>query len=511
MRYLLEGTVRRGDDEVEISVRLVDARDPLHPWSLRRTRRTREVFALQSELTRTVATRMRVSLSEAEKAAIDQPLTSDLAAYDLYLRTHHRVASMYDSKEQEYRYLINTAIPSLEQAVARDPKFLLALCDLVYDYNQVAGYESSKGQVEAVAKHHEQALAALAKARQVQPDAGEVHLAQADQYFAQHGPFDAALQDLAAARRQMPNSAAVERLSGEINRLVGHWEEAVRCFARAAVLEPRNPIYHRDLANTYSHLRRYEEAEREWQEVFARKAPGPDVSSAIKHAASRLEGTADLAALRAVIDQADPVGVPVETLLPAQLTVALYAHDATQTAALAGDVSADGVVWGLHRLPRAWFEALAARMRGDDQAAREAFLRARSVLEKLYLSNADNGWYLSQLAVIDAGLGRREEAVRAAVRACELCPLEAYANTLPTVASNLAIVYAWIGEPELAVQTLRPWLNRPAGANMVRQPTYGDLRLNPAWDPLRGLPDFESMVKRLAPRSASPAPSFKDR
>jgi serine/threonine-protein kinase len=113
------------------------------------------------------------------------------------------------------------------------------------------------------------------------------------------------------------------------------------------------------------------------------------------------------------------------------------------------------------------------------------------------LAEPGNGRMLSLLALIDAGLGRREEAVAEATRARE--QMKNSATDAPIGDCNLAVVYAWTGQSERALTILEPLINRPAGRNMPAQPTYGDFQLNPLWDPLRNDPRFQALVKRLAP------------
>ena len=110
-----------------------------------------------------------------------------------------------------------------------------------------------------------------------------------------------------------------------------------------------------------------------------------------------------------------------------------------------------------------------------------------------------SGVTLGLMAMIDAGLGRGEEAVREAKHACEMGVGGTAGQFSPLMACNLAIVYAWTGQSDLACETLEPWITRPAGLVWPMQPTYGDFRLNPVWDPLKGYKRFEALVGRLAP------------
>jgi tetratricopeptide (TPR) repeat protein len=102
------------------------------------------------------------------------------------------------------------------------------------------------------------------------------------------------------------------------------------------------------------------------------------------------------------------------------------------------------------------------------------------------------------LGVIDAALGRKEEALREGRRAVEIVPVEDKSLEVPSLVANLAWIYAWIGERDLAIENLEIAVGKiPAGS------TYGELRLNPIWDSLRGDPRFEKIVASLAPKDLS--------
>jgi serine/threonine-protein kinase len=115
------------------------------------------------------------------------------------------------------------------------------------------------------------------------------------------------------------------------------------------------------------------------------------------------------------------------------------------------------------------------------------------------VSAPSNGVELSVLAILDAGLGRSQQAIEEGQRACDLAPFKTNSFDAPTVHCNLAVVYAWTGQNDLAIAELSKLLNRPAMGSGIAQPTYGDFRLNPVWDPLRNDARFQALMKRLAP------------
>jgi Flp pilus assembly protein TadD len=136
----------------------------------------------------------------------------------------------------------------------------------------------------------------------------------------------------------------------------------------------------------------------------------------------------------------------------------------------------------------------------DASKAESAFAAARVQAASAVLADSTSNRKLSLLAMIDAGLGRREEAVEEARRAYDLA--SNVAIDAPVAACNLAIVYAWTGQSDLALAVLEEWITRPAGANQPNQPTYGDFQLSPVWDPLRSNPRFQALVQRLAPSTS---------
>ena len=138
-----------------------------------------------------------------------------------------------------------------------------------------------------------------------------------------------------------------------------------------------------------------------------------------------------------------------------------------------------------------------ARAKGDLVAAQSAFTAAHAAQEAKVRAQPDAAPALSMLGLIDAGLGRKEEALREGRRAVELMPIAKDLTDGPQLVYNLAWIYAWTGERDLAIEQLEIVSKIPNG------PTYGDLRLDPIWDPLRGDPRFEKIVASLAPKDAA--------
>jgi non-specific serine/threonine protein kinase len=495
VRHLLEGSVWRANGRVRLSLRLVDTRDRDHPWIETYERLVSDVFAMQSEITRAVAARLQTQLTPNEKSALNDSPTKDPEAYDLYLRAREGPVSFRD--EASVRRDMQRKIDLLNRAVARDPKFLLAYCELAKAHGRFFINQIGAKPEELLVDHRSLAEIALQNARRIDPDAGELHLAQAYHFFNVTKDYEQAGVEAEIARRTLPNNAELDLISARVARSQGRWEDAVRFFKRAAVVEPRGNDNRFSLAETYRYMRRYEDYDRLVADIISSDPAHPG-DLPLERAVGPLDQRADTRPLRAAVaERAAANDLTEHDKVLCQLTLAWCDRDAEAIRSALQATDLGRITNSGFAYPKAWFEALAERIRGDNVAAQRAFAAARTDVENAVLGDPGNGRTLGLLAMIDAGLGRRQAAVDEALRARE--QMKRSATDAPIADCNLAIVYAWTGQPDLALAVLEPLVNQPAGRNMPGQPTYGDFQLNPVWDPLRSDARFQALVKRLAP------------
>jgi hypothetical protein len=155
----------------------------------------------------------------------------------------------------------------------------------------------------------------------------------------------------------------------------------------------------------------------------------------------------------------------------------------------------DGEVTNGIPIPRTYWEGVIARQEGDEARAQTAFAAARYTIAKVVATQPDFAGGISMLGVIDAALGRKQDALREGRRGCELRPISQDAIDGAAYAVNLAQIYAWTGEKELAIEQIATVENVP------NRLSFGLLKLHPYWDSLRGDPRFEKIVASLAPKS----------
>jgi tetratricopeptide (TPR) repeat protein len=257
---------------------------------------------------------------------------------------------------------------------------------------------------------------------------------------------------------------------------------------RAVGHDPRNVWLLNDTAQTYQMERRFSEAAIAWDRVLA-VAPD-DPTMRVARALLDLEASADTQPAHEVIQRIvteDPSAV--DMIAEQWLYVALCRRDATETASALASLPPEGIIpWNV-RMPHSFFEGLIARARNDATRAETAFATARVEMEKIVREQPDYAQALSSLGMIDAALGHNEDAIREGCRAVELLPVTKDALAGAAVLTNLAIIYAWAGEKDLAIKQLDDVVRIPSPA------CYGQLKLHPFWDPLHGDPRFEKLIE----------------
>ena len=244
-----------------------------------------DVFAIQSEIAETIAEQLHAQLSVSEKTAIEKPPTTDLAAYESYLRAQALYADTSDQLRAAEK--LPQAAQLLENAVARDSKFLLAWCRLsrVHGLIYWQGHDHTPSRLEM-------ANAAVQSALRLDPNAGEAHLALADYYYHGFRDYIRAETELAIAKQTLPNNSEVFEYTGYIQRRQGRWEEATRNLERALELDPRNFFLLQQMALIYEAQRRYADQIRMYSRALT-VTPG-DAPTRIYRAEAELEWKADI-------------------------------------------------------------------------------------------------------------------------------------------------------------------------------------------------------------------------
>src|SRR5438132_7474769 len=393
----------------------------------------------------------------------------------------------------------------LTEAVAHDPHFFLAHCQLAFVHDLIYNGDTWVHHRET---DHTPARLALAKsaidsAFRLRPDSGEAHLALAWHLYWGYSDYDGARAELALVQQDLPNDARAFELTGLIDRRQDRWADAIHNFERACELDPRNGVDLVTLATTYLWLHDYDQMARVMDRIISLD-PARRLPRLIRAGIER-DGRADTRPLRAVIEKIltnEPGSDKDPDVTSWRFDLALSDRDLETAASIAAALPLKQTLYaGFNQGSRDFWLGVVARLKGDVAAARAAFVRARTETEEELRVHPDDIGLLSDLGLIDAALGRKQEALSEGRRAMELAPtvqeaMTGWSNNEGFARAWFAMICAWAGETDLALEQLEAVTKIPGG------PNYGELRLNPMWDPLRGDPRFEKIVASLAPKDA---------
>jgi serine/threonine-protein kinase len=452
-----------------------------------------DVFAIQNEIAQKIADQLQAKISAREKAAIEKQPTRDVEAYKLYVEAMSLISmNSGDARFEEPKKNYLRAVELLNQAIVRDPAFLLAYSGLEEAHTELyfLGLDPTPARL-ALAK------SAIDSAFKLQPDSGEVHAARAHYLYHGYLDYDHARDELDLARRTLPNNSRIYEWSGLIDRRQNRWHDAVRDCDHAVELDPQNVKVLNQAMQTSFLLRDYDKVNELQTRIAAfEPKPDPEMGKAWRDLLLR----ADTRALHAVMKSRDGHD---ENLVPSdRFRLTLWERNAAEAERLLPTIMTEyGDAYlardvGYTTLSRDYLEGLIARMRGDVTGEQKAFTAARSKQEEAIRASPDLKTRLLVLGLIDAALGRKADALREGREAVELLPPDKEAFDAADARYYYAVICAWVGERDLAIEQLQVSAKMPAGV------AYHEIRLDPHWDPLRDDPRFEKIAASLAPKTS---------
>lgn len=471
--HILEGSVQKSGGSIRVNVQLIRTEDDAHVWAEIYDRKLTDVFAIQSEIASTIADALKAKLTGAEKQLIAQKLCENAEAYDAYLR------GLAFNREGTSATSAQKAIVALEDAVRFEPKFAAAWAMLARIHSRVFF-----NNVDATETRRQKAAQALQTAARLQPDLAETQLAQAFyQYWIAHD-YDGARDSFERLRAKMPGNADVLEVLAYITRRQGFWAEADAYLNQAVALNPRDRFLRMQVASGWEFNRNYREAHRLYDEalklwpndttLLARKAGVYQALGELDRADELLRkispGPDNVAALARIYDQA------------------LFRRNYPNAVPLLEKAVDQTVSVPQRNEYRLWLGDL-KRLAGD-AAAQTIYTQARAELEELLTGQPQNLDIMDTLALICAGLGDREAALKFAEEAVRLMPVSKDALGGRVAEMTRAIVYARFGDRDRAIPALERLLKLPGGRPPL---TPATLRLNPEFDPLRDDPRFQKL------------------
>jgi TolB-like protein len=482
VQYVLEGTIRwehapGGPSLVRVTPQLIRVSDDTHLWASTYDDSLTHVFQVQSEIAGRVAQALNTALLDSAGGAEHAKPTSNLQAYDYFLRA----TSLLERSINGDDYL--HAAEMYQRAIALDTNFALAWARLSRAHTGAYWFYGDRTD-QRLAK----AKGAVDRALALQPDLAEGHVALG--YYDYWGSLDytRALEEFGIARRREPNNTALLAGIAFVERRQGRYEDAAAVLQRAVELDPRNGNDVQSLSETYTLLRRYDDAARLSDQAIA---VGPDLAYPyVLRATIAILASGDSVKARQVMRDASSAIGPGRLAAAianqyADYGSAIYFLDADAAAALdrlslAGDITDSSSFY--------LCKADLFKFRHRAEAARAYADSARLMLDARVRGRADDPQFHQQLGHVYAALARKADAIREARRATELLPVSKDALGGVNMIESLAEVYATVGDQDAAIERLQYLLSVPSNVSVHA------LRGDPVFAPLRSNPRFQKLV-----------------
>ena len=475
--YVLEGTVQFEEvkdsaPRVRVSPELIRVADTSSVWAHGYDAVMTSVFQVYSDVASEVAKSLAVALDDPERRALAVRPTANAEAYDLYLRAIDYLTRGISTE------VFNNAVPMLERAVVLDSTFALAwgaLSETLALSHWL--YISHTDETMARAK------AAAERALALQPDLPEAHRAMGNYYYRRR-EYDKALAEFAIAQRGRPNDIELISAIAYVERRQGRWQESVDQMERWRQLDPGSARVYYSLGETLQAMRRYDEAEPVLRHGVEIAPDEPDCYSVLIETPLLQRG--DLAAAQAELRRALQRMSPTRlngNFRPLNYVVAL--DDTLRRTFLAVPLA----VYGSDTATYYSYRGDLHRLTGEAPQARALYDSARVFLEASVRRLPDDYWYHARLGLVYASLGRNADAVREGKRAVELLPPSRDAYFGIDNVMILAEIYAATGQPGEAVEQLKIALAVPSDVSSA------ELRVNPAWNPIRSDPGFQALMR----------------
>jgi serine/threonine protein kinase/Tfp pilus assembly protein PilF len=479
---ILEGSVQKAGDQVYINVQLIRAATDEHLWAESYNRKLENIFGVEGEVATAVAEALKAKLTGAEQQALEQKPTNNAEAYDAYLR------GLAYSLRPEYFEADNlNAIKHFSDAVKLDPKFALAWAWLAHA-NALGYFNQIGADFQALG---EEAKRAADQAIALKPDLAESCLAQGYSYYYGQRDYGSAIAWFEKARNLSPKNSQIPQALALVCRRLGEWQRSLDYFRQATQLDPRDAALLSSEAETFFMLRQYPAALKVCDQILDIL---PDNSTALAIKVQVYQAQGNLAAAAALLSGLSPHAG--QKLFSVQTNQWAYERRYTegiaglQAAAARPDLATTEYDKIFIESNLAWFQQLA----GEATAACSTWQHVRTGMEALRRNKGEEFGFL-ELASASIALGDTATAFTIVERAAAIFSKDAMATAVVLVRRARVAVQA--GERDLAIRQLAISAQDPIGVS------YGDLKLNPLWDPLRGDPRFEKIVASLAPKDAA--------
>lgn len=466
---ILEGSVRRAGDQIRIVAQLINAETDEHLWAETYDREYADIFAVQSDVAKKIASALKTKLTPEEESYINSRYTEDPEAWEWYLRAKLLFDADIGNRD--------SVLTLLQKAIEHDSDFLLPYVLMTRTHAWL--YFDGSGN-DPTPQRFEQAKKALQKAVSIAPDAPETHMAKGYYQYYAYRNYQEAMEEMSLALEMQPNNTELIAGIAYVKRRLGLWEEATQSMAKAVSLDPNNALKVAELRDFYAMQRDWDRSLKYQERLEAITGRNSNESATGRYWLERWMSNGNITHLGTVLDG-------LVTRLGDELTRSeRYRHA---------------------YLVQNFTSALNIAREDGDLTGREVvdlypFITDGSLDQALDSLVEDNNRKISEtpenwIAYSHKGMvlalkGEYEEAIQLGQRGVSMMPISRDAVTGASALEYLADIYMWSGHLDEAIETYRQVISVPCWVHPI------DIMIDPYYELLRTHPGYNSLIASVS-------------
>ncbi len=471
--HILEGSIQRVGENVRIVGQLINASSDNHIWAESYDGNISELFSMQNDVAIEIAEAMKSELTTDEKARINDKLTENTVAYEYYLK-----GNMYDNAGH-IESNIRAAIAEYERAVSLDPNFAEAHAQLGKMHAHLKWYRHDLSSTRM-----EKSKRSIDKAMDLKPNNAIVRMARGMYYYHGFRDYGRALSDFIEARELSPSNSNGYFYAAMIYRRLGDFDKSIEANEKAVEMDPRSTLIVQNLAQTYNAVRKYEKA---WPSIDLILSINPNEEALLWVKSIILYNQAKIKNSRQVIEGSDALYNKLN------FDYLVRDYNSIEKRLLNNTKDSFANIWAY--FPKEYYLGVVSQSKNDNDRAKVFFKSSILHLQSKIDVYPNDPRFYSSLGLIYAKLGDYNNAIDYGLKAIAVLPTSRDALFGPIYEKNLAEIYALSGQKNEALDKIEYLINIPNGFH------YGELLINPAFDLIRDMPRFQSVLNKLKPNA----------
>ena len=474
--HILEGSIQRANGRVRVVGQLIDAETDEHIWAETYDKKESDIFELQSDVAIEIANALKSELTDEIKDRISEKLTESTIAYEYYLK-----GNMFDNAGHSPENL-RSAISEYERAISLDPNFAEAHAQLGKMHAHMSWY-----RVDISEKRLNMSKNAIDKAMKLKPNNAKVRVAHGTYFYHAFRDYGKALAEYTIARDLAPSSSTSHFYIAMIYRRLGDFEKSIEANEKAVEMDPLSTLMVQNLGQTYNAVRRYSDADPMMDRILS---INPNETNVLWLKAILLSSKGELKLARKISEKNKSLSNLVN-----RFKYDYLARDYTSIEKRLSNTSVKSVsnIWSY--FPIEYFNAIVSSHKNEEEKAKKYYNSSLSKLQSQINTYPNDPRFHSALGFVYARQGKYDKAIKSGIKATELLPINRDAMFGPIYEKYLAAIYALSEEHDKALNKIDFLINIPGGFH------YGELLNDPDFDLLRNEERFQTILKKLNPKS----------